>query len=178
MHCNSMTEAKYVVVSDVVKEALWLGRLACTLQQANSNSTTIFYNYSQEVVALSKNLVHHNASKHINIQYHIVRDYITSKKLRLEKISIAITYQTGWPSVSQLTNSWHLGTRRAQGEINSIESINRDSLNNWPWHSNQFLHSNRATQPLFLSGHHQFGYKPTYSIISLYITCFILQVSP
>ena len=39
------------------------------------------------VVALSKNTVHHNASKHIDVRYHFVRDCIISGKIGLEKIS-------------------------------------------------------------------------------------------
>ena len=57
----------YVAASDVVKEALWLGRLAHTFQQVDSGSAPVVYNDSQGVVTLSKNPVHHNASKHINV---------------------------------------------------------------------------------------------------------------
>ena len=39
------------------------------------------------VVALSKNKVHHNASKHIDIRYHFVRYCVISGKIGLEKIS-------------------------------------------------------------------------------------------
>ena len=62
-----MTETEYVAVSDATKEALWLGRLVHTFRQVDSDSAAIFYNDSHGVVALSKNLVHHNASKHIDI---------------------------------------------------------------------------------------------------------------
>jgi hypothetical protein len=34
-----------------------------------------------------KNLVHHNASKHIEVRYHFVRDYATKEMLNLEKVS-------------------------------------------------------------------------------------------
>ena len=84
---TSTTEAEYVVAFDAAKEALWLGWLACMFRQVEISSTPIVYRDNQGAVALSKNLVHHNASKHIDIQHHFVWDYVTSRKLGLEKIS-------------------------------------------------------------------------------------------
>ena len=76
-------EAEYVVVSDAAKEALWLGRLAHTFM------APIVYDDSQSAVALSKNTVHHNASKQIDVQYHFVQDCVIAGKIGLEKISTA-----------------------------------------------------------------------------------------
>ena len=84
---TSKTEAEYVAASDAAKEALWLGRLAHTFRQVDSDSAPIVYNDNQGVVALSKNPVHHNASKHIDVRYHFVRDYVILGKIGLEKIS-------------------------------------------------------------------------------------------
>ena len=50
-------------------------------------SAPVVYNDSQSVVALLKNPVHHNASKHIEVRYHFVRDCVISGKIGLEKIS-------------------------------------------------------------------------------------------
>jgi kynurenine formamidase len=44
---------------------------------------------SQGTVAVAKNPIHHNASKHIDVRYHFVRDCITQGKLSLEKVSMA-----------------------------------------------------------------------------------------
>ena len=63
------------------------GRLAHTFRQVDSNSAPVVYNDSQGVVALSKNPVHHNASKHIDVRYHFVRDCVISGKIGVEKIS-------------------------------------------------------------------------------------------
>ena len=77
----------YVAASDAAKEVLWLGRLAHTFRQVDSDSAPIVYNDNQGVAALSKNLVHHNASKHIDVRYHFVQDCVISGKIGLEKIS-------------------------------------------------------------------------------------------
>ena len=86
---TSMTEAEYVVASDAAKEALWLDLLAHTFRQVNSDSALVVYINNQGVVALSKNPVHHNASKHIDVQYHFVQDCVISGKIGLEKIFTA-----------------------------------------------------------------------------------------
>ena len=107
---TSTTEAKYVAASDVAKEALWLGLIVCTFRQADPNSAPVVYNDNQSVVALSKSLVHHNASKIIDVQYHFLWDFITSRKLGLEKICTIDNVSDGMTSVSQLTGSGHFGT--------------------------------------------------------------------
>jgi hypothetical protein len=84
---SSTTEAQYVATSDAAKEALWVGRLARTFRQCNSKWTPTGFSDSQGVVALAKNPVHHNASKHIEDQYHFIRDCATKELLSLEKIS-------------------------------------------------------------------------------------------
>ena len=58
---------------------------AHVFRQVDSDSTPIVYSDSQGVVALSKNPVRHNASKHIDVRYHFVRDYAISGKISLEK---------------------------------------------------------------------------------------------
>ena len=64
---TSTTEAEYVATFDAAKDTLWVGRLTCTFLQDDADSASIVYRESQGVVALSKNLAHHNASKHIDV---------------------------------------------------------------------------------------------------------------
>ena len=73
---TSTTEVEYVAASDAAKEALWLCQLAHTFRQVDSDEAPIFYSDSQGVVSLSKNLIHHNASKHIDVRYHFVWDCV------------------------------------------------------------------------------------------------------
>ena len=47
------------------------------------------FNDSLQALALAKNKVHHNASKHIKVQYHFVWNCMTKGKLGLEKVSSA-----------------------------------------------------------------------------------------
>ena len=48
---------------------------------------TVVYSDNEGVVPLSKNPVHYNASKHIDVRYHFVQDCVISGKINLEKIS-------------------------------------------------------------------------------------------
>ena len=110
---TSTTEAEYVAASDVAKEALWLGRLAHMFRQVDSDSAPVVYNDSQGVVALSKNPVHHNASKHIDVRYHFVRDYVISGKIGLERISTSDNVVDGMTKCLRRIDSNLFGTRWA-----------------------------------------------------------------
>jgi hypothetical protein len=83
---TSITEAEYIAASDTAKEMLWLGRLARTFRQVNSKLIPTVLNDSQGAIALAKNLVHHNASKHIEVRYHFLRDCGTKDMINLEKV--------------------------------------------------------------------------------------------
>ena len=82
-------EEEYTAATYVTKEALWLGRLAVTFRQSDSTWTPVVFSDSQGVVALARNPVHHNASKHIEVRYHFVRECVTRGKLSLEKVATA-----------------------------------------------------------------------------------------
>ncbi len=77
-------EAEYVATSDAAKEALWLGRLAVTFEQSDPTWTLVVLSDNQGGVALARNSVHQNASKHIEVRYHFVREFVTHGKLSLD----------------------------------------------------------------------------------------------
>ena len=92
-------------MSDVTKEAIWLARLAHTFRQVDSDSALVFYNDSQGVVAISKNPVHHHASKHID-----VRKWVISRKISLKKISTTDNVADGmtkWLSADRFLSLRH-----------------------------------------------------------------------
>ena len=77
-------EAEYIAASDVAKEALRLSRLMVMFRQSNLSWTLIVFNESQGAVALVRNPVDHNALKHIEVQYHFVRECVARKKVALK----------------------------------------------------------------------------------------------
>lgn len=84
----SSCEAEYMGQTQAAKEAIWLGKL---LNQLNSSEqglhTTIIYCDNQGAIALAKNLQYHAWSKHINIQYHFVREKVTEGKVQLKYVA-------------------------------------------------------------------------------------------
>eukprot|EP00253_Pinus_taeda_P011075 PITA_11075 len=80
----STTEAEYIAATHASKEVVWLQRLCSSMglvQEAiriNSDS--------QSAIFLAKNPAYHSKTKHIDVQYHFVRDMIEEKKVLLVKV--------------------------------------------------------------------------------------------
>ena len=80
----STTESKYMVATHASKEAIWLQRSCLGIglvQQAVRIDCD-----SQSAIFLAKNLAHHSKTKHIDIQYHFVKDMAEEKKVFLMKV--------------------------------------------------------------------------------------------
>lgn len=73
-------EAKYMVVSCTIREAMWLIKLLEELGFPQKDATIIFSD-SQGSLTLIKNLIHHKRIKHINIQHHFVKEMTNAKKI-------------------------------------------------------------------------------------------------
>jgi hypothetical protein len=71
----SSAEAKYMAASQASCEALWLHKLLVGLFGVQSRPTLIYCD-NQSCIKLSENLVFHDKSKHIEIRYHFIRDYV------------------------------------------------------------------------------------------------------
>ncbi|KAE8732040.1 F-box/kelch-repeat protein [Hibiscus syriacus] len=81
----STTEAEYMVVSEAVKEAIWLNGLMEDLGVVQSYIS--LYCDSQSAIHLAKNQVYHSRTKHIDVRYHFVREIFEEGKILLQKIA-------------------------------------------------------------------------------------------
>jgi hypothetical protein len=75
---------EYMAVTHASKESIWLQRLCLGIglvQQVVRIDCD-----SQSAIFLAKNLAYHSKTKHIDIQYHFVRDMIEEKKVLLMKV--------------------------------------------------------------------------------------------
>ena len=79
----SSTEAEYMALLQTTKESIWIQRLLSELGRTAENAEVI-YDDSQGAIALAHNPEHHARTKHIDIQYHFVRDCVESGKIKLE----------------------------------------------------------------------------------------------
>uniref|UniRef100_A0A1J3I7B7 Retrovirus-related Pol polyprotein from transposon TNT 1-94 n=2 Tax=Noccaea caerulescens TaxID=107243 RepID=A0A1J3I7B7_NOCCA len=80
----STTEAEYMALSSAVKEAIWLKSL-CEELGFGAGAVKIHCD-SQSALALAKNSVHHERTKHIATKYHFIRDIVADGTVKLFKI--------------------------------------------------------------------------------------------
>jgi hypothetical protein len=66
------------------KEAVWL-QILCSSIGLVQQVVRLDYD-SQSAIFLAKNPSYHSKTKHIDVQYHFVRDMVEGKKVLLEKV--------------------------------------------------------------------------------------------
>ena len=69
----STTEAEFIAAASSSCQAIWLRRLLEVLHNQQQGPTVIYCD-NLSVIKLSKNLVLHGRSKHIDVRYHFLRD--------------------------------------------------------------------------------------------------------
>ncbi|GKB28461.1 retrotransposon protein, putative, ty1-copia subclass [Tanacetum coccineum] len=80
----STTEAEYMVLTEAVKESIWLKGL---LIELGVNLRSVVVNCdNQSAIHLSRNAMFHERTKHINVRYHFIREIVESKEIGVAKI--------------------------------------------------------------------------------------------
>ena len=80
----STTEAEYMALTEAAKEAIWLRGLASDLGLYQSFVTVKCD--SQSAIYLAKNQVFHARTKHIEVCYHRIRDWLNFGEVEVKKI--------------------------------------------------------------------------------------------
>ena len=80
----STTEAEYIATTHASKEPVWLQRLCSSMGLVQGDIRLDCDN--QSAIFLENNPAYHSKTKHINVQYHFVRDIIEDKKVLLVKV--------------------------------------------------------------------------------------------
>ncbi|GAB2273823.1 hypothetical protein Dimus_039054 [Dionaea muscipula] len=78
----SSTEAEYVAVASCVQHGLWLRQLLKELYMEQAMSTVVNVD-NQSAIAVAKNPVYHDRSKHIDVRFHFLREAITKGDVEL-----------------------------------------------------------------------------------------------
>jgi hypothetical protein len=76
------TEAEYMATNQASCEALWLCKMLVGLFDVQLRPTVIYCD-NQSCIKLSENLVFHDWSKHIEIRYHFIHDYVQREVVEL-----------------------------------------------------------------------------------------------
>jgi hypothetical protein len=81
----SLAEAEYMAASQAACEAIWMRKILVGLFGSHLEPTLIYCD-NQSCIKLSINHVFHDISKHIDIQYHHLRDCVQRKIMLLQYI--------------------------------------------------------------------------------------------
>eukprot|EP00253_Pinus_taeda_P005315 PITA_05315 len=101
----STTEAEYVAATHASKKAVWLQRL-CSSMGLVQEAIRIDCD-GQSAIFLAKNPAYHSKAKHIDVQYHFLRNMIEDKKVLLVKVdTLKNTADALTKSVSSEKFSW------------------------------------------------------------------------
>ncbi|GJX64372.1 copia LTR rider [Tanacetum coccineum] len=80
----STIKAEYMVLTEAVKESIWLKGL---LIELGVNLRSVVVNCdNQSAIHLSRNAIFHERTKHINVRYHFIREIVESKEIEVGKI--------------------------------------------------------------------------------------------
>ena len=85
MVASSSTHAEYIAVAEGSKELIWLSRLLSELKEEVSRPMPLHIN-NQATDLLARNPVNHSTTKHIDVQYHFIRECIADGLLDLRLI--------------------------------------------------------------------------------------------
>jgi hypothetical protein len=82
---QSSCESEYIAAANATCQALWLARVLEEVQ-GSAPSTPLLRVDNKSVIALIKNLLLHGQSKHIEVKYHLVREYAKDGQIKVEFI--------------------------------------------------------------------------------------------
>ena len=81
----SMAEAEYIAVASYYAQLLWMKKLLH--DYGITQDTMCVFCDNTSAINLSKNPFQHSKSKHIEIRYHFIRDWVEEKIVYLEFIN-------------------------------------------------------------------------------------------
>jgi hypothetical protein len=84
----SSCEAEYVAGAAAACQGIWLSRLLGDLMGTKEAPVKLLMD-NMSAIALSKNPVHHDRSKHIDTKYHFLRECIEEGKVEVDHVGTA-----------------------------------------------------------------------------------------
>jgi hypothetical protein len=82
----SSSKAEYMIITKAIKEAIWLNAFVGEL--CSFVGLIVVFCDNQSAIHLTKDRMHHERTKHIDIRYHFVRDVVSEGKVLVKKISM------------------------------------------------------------------------------------------
>jgi hypothetical protein len=81
----SSCEAEYIVAATGACHGVWLARLLSEMMDAEVSAAVLKID-SKSALSLIKNPVHHDRSKHIDVRFHLIREYANEGQIEVEFI--------------------------------------------------------------------------------------------
>ncbi len=81
---QSSSEAEYMALSSAAKEAIWLSKIFAVAESESDRRPVLIFVDNQGAIKMSKNDSSSTRTKHIDIQYHFVRDSLAKKLLSID----------------------------------------------------------------------------------------------
>nr|GEV26261.1 ribonuclease H-like domain, reverse transcriptase, RNA-dependent DNA polymerase [Tanacetum cinerariifolium] len=82
----SLCESEFIAAAATAIQALWLKRLLSKLTHSEEYKVTIRVD-NKSVIALMKNPLFHRRSKHIDMEYHFIRECVKREDIQVEFLS-------------------------------------------------------------------------------------------
>ena len=82
----SSCEAEYIASANAACQGIWLSRLLGELLGIQAPKVSLLVD-NKSAIALSKNPVHHDRSKHIDTRYHFVRECVENGSIDIDHVS-------------------------------------------------------------------------------------------
>ncbi len=81
---TSTTEAEYIVLGHAAKEAVWIKRFVNKMRLEKAVENFMLHSDNKMNIALTKNAESQYCTKHINIQYHYIRELVNKRELTVK----------------------------------------------------------------------------------------------
>jgi Reverse transcriptase (RNA-dependent DNA polymerase) len=130
----SSTESEYMALLHALKEQIWLLRFLREIGH-NIDDQNLIYCDNQSAIALAHNPQHHARTKHVDIQYHFVRNCVEDGTTRLEycptedMVADGLTKTLGPERHRKLAKMMGMGVWQKSGEEGKEDEGNGEGSN-------------------------------------------------
>ena len=78
----STAEDEYMALASEAQKAVWLQHFASVLNKT-SVETTVIYVDNQSTICMAKNPQYHGRAKHVDIEFHFIREQVATRAIQL-----------------------------------------------------------------------------------------------
>ena len=78
----SSSEVEYIAVTSTACQAVWLRRILEDMKQHQSEATIIHCD-NQSTIAMTKNPMYHNRTRHIDTRHHFIRELVSKGSIKI-----------------------------------------------------------------------------------------------